>query len=70
MIAKLFNRSKRYKKDVHTIHCPMCSTEKDKIEMEYRTVDDTHAWICPECPNVMLEFHFTKNIDDLKMLVK
>lgn len=41
--------------------CPLCNENS----MEYRNVNDTHMWVCNQCPAILLEYYERKNIDDL-----
>ena len=34
-------------------------------EMEYLRVNGTHVYICEECPNVQLEYHFHEDVQNL-----
>lgn len=40
--------------------CPLCNGE-----MRYKKHNNTHIWVCEECPNVMFEYYDNENIADL-----
>ena len=52
------------KEQKEIVHCPLCGEA-----LEYRKIkdrDETHAYICPECSFVGIEFLGMDNIKDLK----
>ncbi|WP_430510856.1 zf-TFIIB domain-containing protein [Gottfriedia solisilvae] len=43
------------------LKCPLC----EAITMEYRQFNETHIWVCCECPGLLLEYYDLSNIEDL-----
>lgn len=43
------------------IKCPLC-----KIQIKHEIIgNETHIWICPECPFIGIEFYIENNLKDL-----
>lgn len=44
------------------LQCPLCETDS----LEYRLIEGrTHAWVCGECPAVLMEFYTDDNSMDV-----
>lgn len=41
-------------------YCPLCDET-----MEYKEVNGTHLWTCPECPAVLYEYRTIKDTENL-----
>jgi ssDNA-binding Zn-finger/Zn-ribbon topoisomerase 1 len=41
--------------------CPLCH-----VELEYKKINNTHVYVCEECPFVGFEFYFDEDMENLK----
>ncbi len=49
-------------KDMPPLECPLCKAPT----LEYRQIKGrTHAWVCEECPAVLMEFYDAQNSLDV-----
>lgn len=44
--------------------CPLCEGD-----MEYRLENNTHIWVCIDCPCVTLEYYEPKDINNLEKAI-
>lgn len=51
---------------IELLKCPLCQSE----ELEYDTVNGTHAYICPVCPFVGFEYYNKTDLVNLKTIIK
>jgi len=42
------------------MNCSCCNSE-----MDYFSVNETHVWICQECPIISFEYYNNRNVSDL-----
>jgi hypothetical protein len=56
--------NRRHQISVHPINVTLCP--HDGEVMEHTIIDDTHIYSCPECPNVMMEYSNSKNMEALR----
>lgn len=52
------------KDDGDSLYCPSCEEK-----MEYKEKNDTHVWICPDCPFIVFEYYNKGDIDNLYQIL-